>query len=393
MKYSEINIGDKANLQHQITKEDINKFVELTGDDNKLHINEEYAKTTSFKKPVVHGMLGASFISTIIGTKLPGDGALWFSQTLEFLLPVRVGDELNIVAEVIKKYDSEHIIEIKVEILNQNKQIVTKGISKVKVIEQITEFSNPEPEKKTRTALILGATGGIGAAVCKTLAEEGFHLVIHYNSSLETAENIKLFAESCNVKAITIKANLQNEDEIETMVLKSIRKFENIDVMVNCSAIPIPNIKFENLIWEDYQKQIDMNIKSNFILLKKIVPYMIANKYGKIIHLGSLVTDKPNADWSHYISAKAALIGFTKSLALELSPKGIRVNMVSPSLVDTDLTANISEKYKLLTASQTPLRKLATVLDVANTIAFLASEKSDFISGENIRVNGGQVMI
>ncbi|HMG15966.1 MAG TPA: MaoC family dehydratase, partial [Saprospiraceae bacterium] len=85
-KYSEINVGDKETLIHTITQNDIEKFVDLTGDDNKLHIDENYASKTQFKKPVVHGMLGASFISTIIGTKLPGDGALWFSQSLEFLL-------------------------------------------------------------------------------------------------------------------------------------------------------------------------------------------------------------------------------------------------------------------------------------------------------------------
>jgi 3-oxoacyl-[acyl-carrier protein] reductase len=134
-KYSEINVGDKEALRHTITKSDIEKFVQLTGDDNRLHVDEKFARTTHFKKPVVHGMLGASFISTIIGTKLPGDGALWFSQSLEFLLPVRVGDALTVTAEVLKKNDKEQIIELKTEIHNQNRQIVTKGIAKVKVIE------------------------------------------------------------------------------------------------------------------------------------------------------------------------------------------------------------------------------------------------------------------
>ena len=115
-KYKEINIGDKESLSHTITKSDIEKFVDLTGDDNKLHVDEQYARTTAFKKPVVHGMLGASFISTIIGTKLPGDGALWFAQSLEFLLPVRIGDTLTVTAEVLKKNDKENVIELKTEI-------------------------------------------------------------------------------------------------------------------------------------------------------------------------------------------------------------------------------------------------------------------------------------
>ena len=148
-KYTDINIGDKETLSHTITKGDIDKFVDLTGDDNKLHVDEKYASTTPFKKPVVHGMLGASFISTIIGTKLPGDGALWFSQSLEFLLPVRLGDELTVVAEVIQKNDKENIIELKTEIFNQNRQVVTKGLAKVKVIE--TEVVIEKIENKNTT--------------------------------------------------------------------------------------------------------------------------------------------------------------------------------------------------------------------------------------------------
>ena len=119
-KYIDINVGDKAEIVHQITQQDIEKFVELTGDDNKIHTDSEYASTTSFKKPVAHGMLGASFISTIIGTKLPGDGALWYAQSLEFLNPVRIGDKLRITAEVVKKIDRTRTIELQTDIYNQN---------------------------------------------------------------------------------------------------------------------------------------------------------------------------------------------------------------------------------------------------------------------------------
>ena len=134
-KYSSISIGDKAELTHTICQSDIDQFVELTGDDNKLHVDEQFVSTTSFKKPVAHGMLGASFISTLIGTKLPGDGALWFSQSLEFILPVRVGDTIKIVAEVLKKIDRSKTIELKTDIFNQNKQKVTAGLAKVKIIQ------------------------------------------------------------------------------------------------------------------------------------------------------------------------------------------------------------------------------------------------------------------
>ena len=395
MKYSEINIGDKETLSHVITKEDIGKFVELTGDDNKLHIDEKFASRTNFKKPVVHGMLGASFISTIIGTKLPGDGALWFSQTLEFLLPVRVGDTLSVVAEVIKKYDKDQIIELKTEISNQNKQIVTRGVAKVKVIEQdvLKEEEIIAPSSLKKSALVVGGTGGIGEAVCIQLAKDGFDIILHYNSNKSKAEEIKAIIEKTGQKALLLQADILNDNSIRNMIALSVRAYEKIDVLINCAATVIPNIKFQDLEWNDFSKQIDHYLRSSFIIMKEVVPVMLTKGYGKIINIGSLSVDKPNSEWSHYITAKSAMIGLTRSLAFELAPKGIRINMVTPSMVSTELTADIPEKTKLLTASQTPLRRLALATDVAGVVSFLASEKSDFLAGENIRVNGGQTML
>ncbi len=121
-RYSEIQIGDRAEISHEITQEDIARFVDLTGDDNKIHIDNSYASKTVFKRPVAHGMLSASFISTIIGTKIPGDGALWFSQSLEFLMPVRVGDVIKVIAQVRSKDDRSNSIELQTDIFNQNKR-------------------------------------------------------------------------------------------------------------------------------------------------------------------------------------------------------------------------------------------------------------------------------
>ncbi len=394
MKYSEILVGTKETLSHSVKQADIDKFVDLTGDDNKLHVDKEFASKTSFKKPVVHGMISASFISTIIGTKLPGDGALWFSQTLEFLLPVRIGDVITVTAEVIKKYDRDQIIELNIEILNQNRQIVTRGISKVKVIEQeVSEKMVIPSDPKTKTALILGGTGGIGKATCFQLAKDGFNIIIHYNSNKSEAKTIQNEVNRIGRKAEIFQADISDEGKINELVDYGVRKFEKIDVFVNCAASSIPPIKVSDLLWTDFIYQLELNIKANLQVIKKIAPSMIANKYGKIITIGTVYSDKPNLNLTHYATAKAALVGFTKSLAIELAPKGINVNMVSPSIISTELTSDIPEKMKLLTIAQTPLRRLATPEDVAGAVSFLSSEKSNFLSGENIRINGGQVMI
>jgi len=397
MKYRDIRIGDKAELSHVITSDDINRFVELTGDNNKLHLDEKFAGNTYLKKPVVHGMLGASFISTVIGTKIPGDGALWYSQSLEFLIPVKTGDRITVIAEVVKKIDSENIVELKTEIYNQNRQIVTRGFAKVKVLEpEVKETKTvqyTEPEKQPKVAMIIGGTGVIGSAACMQLAKDGFDLIIHYHQNKRRASEIKDEVLKLKRKAIIIKADILNDAEIADVVSHGIRTFGKIDVAVNCAAVEIPNIKIQDLLWEDFKKQIDLHIRTTFTIIKNLLPGMVEQGYGKIINIGSLLVDKPNSDIAHYITAKAALSGLTKAMALELAPKGIRVNLITPSIIESELTVNIPQKVKLLAAAQTPLRRLAKGNDVAGVISFLACEKSDFLTGENIRVNGGQIMI
>jgi 3-oxoacyl-[acyl-carrier protein] reductase len=394
-RFLEINVGDKAEIRHVVTQADIDKFVELTGDDNRLHVDKEYAANTSFKKPVAHGMLGATFISTIIGTKLPGDGALWFSQNLEFLLPVRIGDELTIKAEVIKKLDKLQVIELQTDIFNQDKQKVTAGTAKVKVVEQETPKTAVDEDRLVleKTALVIGATGGIGRRTCLGLAREGYDIVIHYFSNPEIAQDIRKEVEKTGRKAELICANITNEEEIKKIADLVGRKFGFLTVLVNCATTKIANVKFEDLDWSDMQKHIDINIKSNFFLLKHCSPLFGGRKYGKVILMTTQATETPNAEWLPYITAKTGLQGFGKALAVELAGKGIRINMVSAGMTETDLIADIPEKVRLVTAAKTPLRRLARPDDIAAAIVFLASDKSDFMTGETLRINGGQVMI
>ena len=392
-KFESISVGDKAEIIHVITQTDINQFVELTGDDNKLHVDKKFASATSFKIPVVHGMLGASFISTIIGTKLPGDGAMWYSQELEFLQPVRIGDELRITAEVIKKIDRTKTIVLLTDIFNQHRKKVTTGTAKVKLVETILPKGKEKKTESQKTALIIGGTGGIGSAACIQLAKDGFDLAIHYYNNQNKADNLKKQIEKIGRKAVVVSGDIVSMPHVQEMKNKSIREVGNISVIVNCSTIPVPSIKFADLEWKDMQAHYDVNIRGSFNLLRAFVPTWEKEHFGKFIALTTLATEKPNAQWLPYITSKTALNGFVKALAFELAPKGIRINMVSPGMVDTPLIADIPEKVRLLSAAQTPLRSLATAKDVAGAVSFLASDKSNYLTGETIRVNGGQFML
>lgn len=395
MKFSEIHIGQKAEIQHKITEKDIEKFVDLTGDDNRLHVDKEYAKTTNFKKPVAHGMLGASFISTIIGTKLPGDGALWFSQNLEFLLPVRIGDKITVKAEVTNILKRQNIIVLRTDVFNQYKQKVIAGSSKVKIVEQELQKSieNPQVDAE-KTALIIGASGGIGSATALKLAEKGYNLALHYFSNKDAVTELKNKIQTNENKIEIFQADITNKADVQKLRTNFLRKFNTLSVIVNASTVKLANIEFQKLEWADIQNHFDINIKGIFFVVQEFLQEFIDNKSGNIITLSTLATEStPPQQWLHYTTAKYALNGFTKSLSVELAKYKIRVNAVSPGMTDTELISDIPEKAKLLTKAQTPLKRIAKPEDIANTISFLVSKEASFITGQTIRVNGGMNML
>lgn len=395
-EYNQIQVGDKAVITHTITGDDIRQFVTLTGDDNKIHIDEAFAGKTSFKKPVAHGMLSAAFISTIIGTKIPGDGALWYSQTLEFLIPVRVGDTITVKAEVIAKIDRLNAIELQTDIYNQSQQKVITGKAKVKIVEE--EVRTPAEEETPYTckkvALVIGATGGIGFETCLKLADLGYDIAVHYNTNKEKACLIESLILQKGRAAFPVKANIIEKVEVDDLVTKTIRRLGNITLLVNCATSKIPAAKLANLEWNDMAAQFDINVRANYNLVKALVPIMRERKMGKLIFITTQATENtPPSDWFSYVTAKYALNGFAKSLAVELATSNITVNLVSPGMTETDLIADIPEKARMIVAAKTPLKRLATAIDIAGVIGFLASDQSNYITGETIRVNGGQTML
>ena len=394
MKFNDIKVGTTAELVHQLTTDDVKRFAELTGDDNRLHMDTDFAAKTTFKKPVAHGMLGASFISTIIGTKLPGDGALWFAQNLEFLLPVRVGDTLTIRAEVIKKDGRSRVVELKTDITNQHRQKVTQGVAKVKVVEQESELIVELAKKPSpKIALVVGGSGGIGSAASQALSASGFDVAIHYFKNAASARTLEQKIIADGGKACIFGCDITDQLAVSEMVDGVVRRLGPISVLVNCTTTKIAAIKFSELVWHDFELHLNNQILGAFNLIRAVVPYMEQAHYGKIVHMDTQYVDSPESNLLPYIAAKGALRGFSKSLAYDLAPKGIRVNMVSPGMTDTEQISDVPERVRLVTAAKTPLRRLATPEDVAKAVVFLCTDQSDFLCGENIRVNGGQIMI
>ena len=391
-RFESFKIGDRAELEHEVTSSDISQFVELTGDDNRLHTDAAYAATTSFKRPVVHGMLGAAFLSTVIGTRLPGDGALWYSQTLEFHLPVRVGDRLTVSVEVIGTDPRARTLELRTEIRNQAGQQVTTGIAKVKVIEPEAPAAADATGARSRIALVIGGSGAIGGAVCRALARDGFDVAVHYASNRQPAKSVADGVTGMGRRAMTVEADITADGDVARMVAEVTARLGRIGVLVNCASAPYRPAKFDDLTWDHFAAQLGTGVQGLYHLLRHVVPAMTQAREGVIIQLTSLVADVPANDVAAYTTAKAAVAGLCRAMALDLAPRGIRVNMVAPGMTDTDLIADVPERTRLLVAARTPLGRLARPEDVAGAVSYLASDAAAYLTGETLRVNGGHFM-
>jgi 3-oxoacyl-[acyl-carrier protein] reductase len=391
-RFKEIKIGDEAEILHTITAKDVETFVDLTGDDNPLHVNDDYAASTSYKKRVVHGMLTASFISTIVGTKLPGKGSLWYEQQLQFLNPVRIGEKIRVWVKIKQKSISQRIVVLETVIFGEGERKVVQGEVKIKVLPQ-KEKREMLMKIKMGAVIISGASRGIGATIAKALATEGYPVVVNYRQSANEAEGVVKEISANEGKAVSYRADVSDKRKVEEMVQFVLSKYQGIAGIVNNASGNITAKAFSDLVWDDIQKHMDIQLKGSFNLTQSVLPHLLSQQFGVIVNIASIVADNvPPVKWLHYNITKAALITFSKSLAAEYGPKGIRINCVSPGMTQTDLIADIPEKTKMITKMQTPLRRLADPDDIAGCVAFLFSEKASFITGQNIRICGGIVM-
>lgn len=390
--FESISVGDLRTLTKHISEEDVRRFVDLTGDDNPLHVDRDYAQTTPFKEIVVHGMLGASFISTVIGTKLPGPGALWVSQNIEFRRPVRLGDDLLVSCTVLKKHDRDRLLELDTTITNQNNEVVLSGRAKVKVL-VAKAAAEPVAAPVAKVAIVTGGAGGIGAAITRRLSAEGHAVVITYARSRDRADRLVAEIQAAKGKALAVQADAGSAGAGEAVVKACLNAFGGVSVLVNNASPPIGSKPLPSVDWADVQKHLDVQVRGAFEMASACFAHMSAAGGGRIINITSQVVEaNPTPGWAAYTIAKSALAAMSRQMAAEYGPAGVTVNSIAPGMTETSLIGDISEKMQLMIARQTPLRRLSTPADVAAAVAFLASDEAAFVNGHTLSVNGGSSM-
>lgn len=241
---------------------------------------------------------------------------------------------------------------------------------------------------KNKVALVTGASRGIGRAIALTLAGYGAIVIINYCGSKEKAEEIVNQIKENGGTAIAYQADVADFEAVKTMFSDITKEYGRVDILVNNAGITKDNLILK-MSEEEFDAVINTNLKGVFNCLKQASRIMLKQKEGRIINISSISGVVGNPGQANYCAAKAGVIGITKSLAKELGSRGITVNAVAPGYINTDMTAVLKDDLKEKVTELIPLKRLGEVEDIAETVAFLASDKASYITGQIIQVDGG----
>lgn len=241
------------------------------------------------------------------------------------------------------------------------------------------------------TAFISGASRGIGRAAALKLASLGYDLALNYHTNYEAAQNVQHEAQKYGVKVLLLAGDIADENNVREMFRKIGETFGGADVVVNNASFA-EQLMFQDITYEKWRRMFAVTVDGAFFTVQNALPHMLHEKRGRIINISSMWGEVGASCEVHYSAAKGALIAMTKALAKELGPSGITVNCITPGVINTEMNAHLSAEDLAELCEETPLGRLGSPDDIAETVAFLASAEAGFITGQIIGVNGGFVI-
>ena len=242
-----------------------------------------------------------------------------------------------------------------------------------------------------KIALVTGASRGIGRQIALTFAEYGATVIVNYNGSKEKAEEVVNLIKEKGGQAESYQCSVADDEACKTMITYILEKYGRIDILVNNAGITRDNLLMK-ISEEDFEAVMDTNLKGTFHTIKHMYRAFLKQRGGRIINLTSVTGLLGNAGQANYAASKAGVIGLTKSVARELASRGVTVNAIAPGFIDTEMTQAMTDAAKEATIANIPMKKIGETVDIAETAAFLASDKAKYITGQIISVDGGMHM-
>ena len=241
------------------------------------------------------------------------------------------------------------------------------------------------------TAFISGASRGIGASIAIKLAQEGYDLALNYHTNTKAAQKVEKLAQNYGAKTLVLQGDIANGEKVKQMFQQANEHFGGIDVLINNAGIA-EQLMFQDITYDKWRRMFAVTVDGAYFCLQNVLAHMIKQKHGRIINISSMWGEVGASCEVHYSAAKGALIAMTKALAKELGPSGITVNCITPGVTTTEMNSHLSEEDLDALKAETPLNALGEPVDIAEMVAFLASDKAKFITGQIIGINGGLVI-
>lgn len=243
-----------------------------------------------------------------------------------------------------------------------------------------------------KVAVVTGSSRGIGAAIARELARKGAKVVVNYTANREQAQKVVAEIAAAGGRALLARADVTVRAEVEEMIRAAEAELGPVDILVNNANMSFPIAPFTEYRWEDFERKLTSELKASFLTCQAVVPGMVQRRSGVIVNVSSGLSRAPGPGFIAHSSAKSALDAFSRSLALELGPYGIRVNVVAPGLTLTDATSHQPKQMHDAITAHTPLRRLGEPGDIAGAVAFFCSDEARFVTGTYLPVCGGAQM-
>lgn len=354
------------------------------------------------KQPVETGfdfeaLLPALLLSTSVGMCIPGRHATFLEFNASFSGKANKGTGYALEGQVCHVSAATRIIKKAVSIKAPSREPVMSGKVAILVNEPQKEMPAVMEIKdnafdlglKGKVVLVTGASRGIGETTAKLFSLHGSKVVINYNRGENDAKRVADEISASGGDAVIFQADVSNTDQVKLMVSEAVKRFGRIDVLVNNAVRDFRPQNFLNLSWDDIQKDIDVTVKGAYNCCREVIPLFLENGGGRIINISTIAVENPPPGQFKYVVSKSALVGLTRSLAVEFASRNIQVNMVVPNFVETDLVSHIPGAYRKKMAQDVPMQRGASPVDVAQAVVFLASAYSSFTTGQKLMVTGG----
>ena len=346
-----------------------------------------------------HDLLAILLFSTSVGVRLPGASATFLEFSARVSEPLAAHEDYRLCAQVTHRSRATTIVKKALTVTSAQapgqpliegrvSALVNEPARRMPSIRELRE-SALDLGLRDKVVVVTGASRGIGETIAKLFALSGSRVVVTYHRGGEDAQRVVREIEGEGAEAVALPVDVTSEESVRSLVAGAVERFGTIDVLVNNAARDYRPVPFSKLTWDEIQKDLDVVTKGAFLCCRAVVPIMLERGGGRIVNVSSLATDVPPPDQLKYVVAKSALVGLTRSLALDLAPHGILVNMVVPHFVETDLVAHIGQGFRKKIAEEIPVGRLTSAAEVAQAVVFLASAYASFTTGQKIMVTGG----